>query len=199
MDLFERGAHRAALRGSGQTTARTLVELGITEINLDGDSTDITLPDGSKITAQITFSRADGSSGIVANLALVSEERGHRAVRSAGADCGVPDKAVDRVLIGEDSKAIVTYGSGEVIVMKPLVCSFLPQSPCAWGVLRQNDSTAGFAGLHVAALPVLLVGGMITGGAIGYGDSPDAKTVQRQFPSSSLSTAPYATSSESVG
>ncbi len=36
----------------GSTEAKTLAELGITEINLEGDATEITLPDGSRITAQ---------------------------------------------------------------------------------------------------------------------------------------------------
>ncbi len=65
-------------KADGSTGSKTLAELGITEINLEGDATGITLPDGSRITAQTTFTRSNGSTGTVADTVLVAEEQGHR-------------------------------------------------------------------------------------------------------------------------
>jgi Large polyvalent protein associated domain 39/Large polyvalent protein-associated domain 3 len=55
----------------GSTTAQTLAQLGITEINLTADATRIVLPDGSVITGQTTFTRANGTMGTVANTTLI--------------------------------------------------------------------------------------------------------------------------------
>jgi hypothetical protein len=49
----------------GSMTARTLVQLGIREISLIGDATHITLPDGSVITGQSSFTRMNGTTGTV--------------------------------------------------------------------------------------------------------------------------------------
>ncbi|WP_298922493.1 DUF4214 domain-containing protein, partial [uncultured Roseobacter sp.] len=62
----------------GSTESKTLAELGITSINLTADTTRIELPDGSMITGQTTFTRADGSTGTVANATLVAEAQGYR-------------------------------------------------------------------------------------------------------------------------
>ncbi|TYC53802.1 DUF4214 domain-containing protein, partial [Rhodobacterales bacterium] len=62
----------------GSTTARTLAELGITEIDLTADATKIELSDGSVITGKTTFKRSDGSTGTVGDLLLFSESEGHR-------------------------------------------------------------------------------------------------------------------------
>ncbi|WP_227271568.1 hypothetical protein [Roseobacter weihaiensis] len=62
----------------GSTTAKTLAELGIASINLTADATRIELPDGSMITGQTTFTRADGTTGTVANATLVAEAQGYR-------------------------------------------------------------------------------------------------------------------------
>lgn len=62
----------------GAKTARTLTDLGITEINLTEDSTRIVLPDGSVIEGQTTFTKSDGSTGTVASTALVAAAEGYR-------------------------------------------------------------------------------------------------------------------------
>jgi hypothetical protein len=59
----------------GSTTAQTLAQLGIIEINLTADATRIVLPDGSVITGQTTFTRASGTTGTVANTTLVDLSR----------------------------------------------------------------------------------------------------------------------------
>ena len=63
----------------GTTTAKTLTELGITEINLKPDATHIELPDGSVITGQTTFLR-NGVTRTVADTTLSSDAEGHRVV-----------------------------------------------------------------------------------------------------------------------
>ena len=67
----------AAICGSvapvGQT--RSLTQLGITEINLTANTVNIELPDGSVITGQTTFTRANGTVGTVAMVRVrVGEE-----------------------------------------------------------------------------------------------------------------------------
>ena len=69
---------------NGTTSVQTLAELGITEINLIGDATEIMLPDGSTIQGQTTYTRSDGSTGTVANATLVAEVDGKRVVQSTG-------------------------------------------------------------------------------------------------------------------
>jgi hypothetical protein len=70
----------------GAQTARTLAELGITEISLIGDATHITLPDGTVISGQSTFLRADGTVGTVADAILMAEAEGRRVVQTATVD-----------------------------------------------------------------------------------------------------------------
>ncbi|WP_299969309.1 calcium-binding protein [uncultured Roseobacter sp.] len=70
----------------GSTTAKTLTELGITSIDLTADTTRIELPDGSMITGETTFTRADGTTGKVANATLVAEAQGYRVEQSEGID-----------------------------------------------------------------------------------------------------------------
>jgi hypothetical protein len=88
-------------KADGSTESKTLAELGITEINLEGDATEITLPDGSKITAQTTFTRSNGSTGTVADTVLVAEAQGHRVVQTASTDAAgtrtVETRAYDAV------------------------------------------------------------------------------------------------------
>ena len=71
---------------NGTTTVQTLTQLGITEINLTADTTQITLPDGSQITGQTTFTRGNGTTGTVANTTLISEAEGHRVVQTTSTD-----------------------------------------------------------------------------------------------------------------
>jgi Ca2+-binding RTX toxin-like protein len=70
----------------GSTTVMTLAQLGITEINLTADATNIVLPDGSAITGQTTFTRSNGTTGTVANTTLVREVGGHRVVEVTSTD-----------------------------------------------------------------------------------------------------------------
>ena len=70
----------------GSTSVKTLPELGITEIDLTANAVDIGLPDGSRITGQTVFTRANGTTGTVANTALVAEAGGHRVEETVGSD-----------------------------------------------------------------------------------------------------------------
>ncbi len=83
----------------GSTESKTLAELGITEINLEGDATEITLPDGSRITAQTTFTRSNGTTGTVADTVLMAEADGHHVVQTTTTDAAgtrtVETKAYD--------------------------------------------------------------------------------------------------------
>ena len=66
----------------GSTTVMTLAALGITEINLTANTVNIQLPDGSVITGQTTFTRANGTVGTVANTTLTADAAGYRVVES---------------------------------------------------------------------------------------------------------------------
>lgn len=76
----------AVTNADGSTSVKTLAQLGITEINLRADVTHITLPDGSVITGQTTFTKGDGTTGTVANTSLICRRAG--ASRGAGGGCG---------------------------------------------------------------------------------------------------------------
>jgi hypothetical protein len=77
----------------GSTTVMTLAALGITEINLTANTVNIELPDGSVITGQTTFTRANGTTGTVANTTLTADAAGYRVVETA-----VTNVANERVL-----------------------------------------------------------------------------------------------------
>lgn len=70
----------------GSTTVMTLTQLGITEINLTANTVNIELPDGSVITGQTTFARANGTTGTVANTTLTADAAGYRVVEVVAAD-----------------------------------------------------------------------------------------------------------------
>ena len=70
----------------GQTSVKTLTELGITEIDLTANATRMELPDGSMITGQTTYQRANGTTGTVANTTLVTDTAGYRVVEVVGTD-----------------------------------------------------------------------------------------------------------------
>ena len=60
----------------GSTSAVTLASLGITEINLTANAVNIVMADGSTITGQTTYTKADGTTGTVANTTLVADAAG---------------------------------------------------------------------------------------------------------------------------
>jgi Ca2+-binding RTX toxin-like protein len=64
----------------GTVTAKTLTELGITEIKLTPDATHIELPDGSVITGKTSFTQ-NGVTKTVADTSLSMDAEGHRVVR----------------------------------------------------------------------------------------------------------------------
>ncbi|MES0872388.1 DUF4214 domain-containing protein, partial [Pseudovibrio sp. SCP19] len=70
----------------GSTSVKTLTELGITQINLTADATNIELSDGSVITGQTTFTRADGSTGTVGDMRLAAEDQGYRVEQFESVD-----------------------------------------------------------------------------------------------------------------
>jgi len=69
----------------GTTTALTLAQLGITEINLMGDATNIELPDGSVITAQATFTM-NGQEHTLGEMTLAMEAQGNTLRNTNGYD-----------------------------------------------------------------------------------------------------------------
>ncbi|WP_422376203.1 DUF4214 domain-containing protein [Roseibium sp.] len=70
----------------GSIVSKTLAELGITEIDLTADATNIELSDGSVITGKTTFTRADGSTGTVGDMLLAAEAEGHRVEQVESVD-----------------------------------------------------------------------------------------------------------------
>jgi Ca2+-binding RTX toxin-like protein len=75
-----------ATESDGSTIARTLDNLGIESIDLTGDSTHIDLPDGTTIIGQTEFTRTDGSTGTVADAALVADAEGLRVEQTESTD-----------------------------------------------------------------------------------------------------------------
>ncbi len=69
-----------ATNADGTIVAKTLAQLGITEIKLTPDATQIELPDGSVITGQSTF-LCNGVIRTVADTTLSTDAEGHRVVR----------------------------------------------------------------------------------------------------------------------
>jgi hypothetical protein len=61
-------------------------QAGITSINLTPDATSIELPDGSMITGQTIFTRANGTTGTVANTVLSAEGYGYGVTQTATTD-----------------------------------------------------------------------------------------------------------------
>jgi hypothetical protein len=76
---------------------RTLVQLGISEIAIICDATSITLPDGSMITGQSTFTRTNGTTGTVADAVLVAEAEGNRVVQTVSTDAAGNRMVVTKV------------------------------------------------------------------------------------------------------
>jgi hypothetical protein len=100
-------------KADGSTEVKTMAELGITELGLNGDTTEIVLPDGralgpwairatdecgkplspkpstlagrAAITAQATYTR-NGVTGTLADVTLVAERDGHRVVQTTSTD-----------------------------------------------------------------------------------------------------------------
>jgi hypothetical protein len=94
----------------GSMTARTLAELGIREISLLGDAKHITLPDGSVITGQSTFLRANGTTGTVADTMLAAEADGHRVVQTVTTDTA-GNRTVIRQKLGGAGELVSTLTS----------------------------------------------------------------------------------------
>src|SRR5215471_8727269 len=61
----------------GTTTLTSLSALGITSIDLTPNKNTIVLPDGSRIEGQTTFTRADGTTGAAADVALTFDPAGY--------------------------------------------------------------------------------------------------------------------------
>jgi hypothetical protein len=94
----------------GSTTVMTLTQLGITSINLTADATNIVLPDGSVITGQTVFTRANGTTGTVANTTLVREADGHRVVDVTSTD-GAGNRVVTSTGYAADGSIAFTVKS----------------------------------------------------------------------------------------
>ncbi|NEY92053.1 hypothetical protein [Tabrizicola oligotrophica] len=64
-------------KADGSQEVKTLGELGITELDLTADATEILLPDGSTITGQSSFVM-NGVTRVLANTRLMAEAQGYR-------------------------------------------------------------------------------------------------------------------------
>ena len=67
----------AVTEADGSITTKTMAELGITELDLTGNATQIELPDGSVITGTTTFTYSDGRTGTAGELTLRTAEQGY--------------------------------------------------------------------------------------------------------------------------
>ncbi|WP_063291633.1 DUF4214 domain-containing protein, partial [Pseudovibrio sp. Ad5] len=70
----------------GSTSVKTLTELGITQINLTADASNIELSDGSVIAGQTTFTWSDGTTGTVGDMKLAASDMGYRVEQMESVD-----------------------------------------------------------------------------------------------------------------
>ncbi|MAM09614.1 MAG: hypothetical protein CML23_03960 [Rhizobiaceae bacterium] len=70
----------------GSTTVKTLSELGIVSIGLQANAARYTFDDGSSVTGESVFTRADGSTGIAANAVLAAESEDYRVEQDIAVD-----------------------------------------------------------------------------------------------------------------
>ena len=73
-------------QADGSQIVQTLTQAGITEINLKADQTNIQYADGSAVTGQTSFTRANATTGTVANMLLATESQGHAVTTSTSTD-----------------------------------------------------------------------------------------------------------------
>ncbi|WP_208979658.1 DUF4214 domain-containing protein, partial [Pseudovibrio axinellae] len=103
----------------GSTSVKTLSELGITEINLTADASNIELSDGSVIAGQTTFTRADGTTGTVGDMKLAAESQGYRVEQVEGIDGAGARTLITTAYESDGSKAYeihsVTSADGLVL------------------------------------------------------------------------------------
>jgi trimeric autotransporter adhesin len=85
----------------GWQTAKTLTQLGITQVNLKADLTHIQYSDGSEVTGQTTFTRSNGTTGTVANTALAAETGGYAVTQTVTVD-GVGTRTLTNTALAED-------------------------------------------------------------------------------------------------
>ena len=105
----------------GSTTVMTLAQLGITEIDLTANAVNIELPDGSVITGQTTFTRANGTTGTVANTTLTADADGYRVEEVVTTDTS-GNRVVTQTAYAEDGgvafKIITTTSPTSAVVQR---------------------------------------------------------------------------------
>jgi len=84
----------------GTTTMKTLTELGITSIDLTPDSTKITLPDGSTIDGQTSYTKTDGTSHAVATVSFAIDPNGYAVRQSVTNNAGAT--TIDNLALNAD-------------------------------------------------------------------------------------------------
>jgi hypothetical protein len=89
----------------GTQTAHSLGSLGITSIGLNGDATNIALPDGSMIDGETTYTTSSGS-GTAATVTLASDPVGHPVTTSTTTN---GDGSVTITNTAENSDGSVAY------------------------------------------------------------------------------------------
>jgi hypothetical protein len=73
----------------GTTTMQPLAALGITSIDLTPDSTKITLPDGSTIDGQTTYTKSDGTTRAVGTVSFSVDANGYAVKTTTSVNAGV--------------------------------------------------------------------------------------------------------------
>jgi Ca2+-binding RTX toxin-like protein len=98
----------------GTTSVYTLAQLGITSINLKADLTDVKYSDGSEITGQTSFTRSNGTTGLVASMALASEVAGYAMTQVVTTDAGNNRVETNTAFTDDGSIANVTKSTTSV-------------------------------------------------------------------------------------
>ncbi|MCB8822880.1 DUF4214 domain-containing protein [Microvirga rosea] len=94
----------------GTTSVKTLAELGIESINLIADKTNITLPDGSKILGQATYTRTDGTTGTAADAALSYDLEGYVVQKTVTQNADGSTSIVNKMLNADGTLASAITG-----------------------------------------------------------------------------------------
>ena len=95
----------------GTTQFKTLAQLAITSINLIGNEQKIVLPDGSSIRGEATYTKADGTTGIVADATLAYDPNGYVIATTTTHNADGSTTIDNKALNGDGSLANETIGT----------------------------------------------------------------------------------------
>jgi hypothetical protein len=86
---------------NGTETAYSLASLGITSINLNADTTDVALPDGSSIDGETTYTTSGGATGAAATVTFAVDPNGY-AVTTTTTTNADGSTTIDNVALNPD-------------------------------------------------------------------------------------------------